>query len=73
MDFTLLFAGVTWWKRLAESTEERARLWNKKVNLLVDCFAGYECFWPLFFRDRSLRLLNEKIFLDFLAISLFLS
>lgn len=22
-DFSLLFAGVTWWKRLAEITEER--------------------------------------------------
>lgn len=43
-DFSLLFAGVTWWKRFAEITEERARLWNKKVNLLVVCFAGYECF-----------------------------
>lgn len=59
-DFSLLFAGVTWWKRFAEITEERARLWNKKVNLLVVCFAGYECFLPPRFLARSLWLLKMK-------------
>lgn len=42
------------------SLRNGARLWNKKVNLLVACFAGYECFQPLLFMAHSLCLLKEK-------------
>ena len=51
-----------------------ARLWNKKVNLLVVCFAGYECFQPLRFTVHSLWFLKEKKsirFLFFLTFILF--
>ena len=36
-----------------------ARLWNKKVNLLVVWFVGYECFLSPLFMAHSLGLLKE--------------
>lgn len=56
-DFPPLYAGVTClslgngWLR---AQRIRARLWNKKVNLLAVCFAGYECFQSRLFMARAL-------------------
>lgn len=55
--FSLELLGGNGWLR---PLRNGARLWNKKVNLLVVCFAGYECFQPPLFMARSLWLLKEK-------------
>ncbi|MEQ2205657.1 hypothetical protein XENOCAPTIV_007575 [Xenoophorus captivus] len=60
VDFSPLFAGVTWLEAVGRSLKNGACLWNKKVNLLVDCFAGCECFQPPLFMALSLWLLKEK-------------
>lgn len=41
---SLGFKTVCCWGALSEITVERGSRWNKKVNLLLVCFAGYECF-----------------------------
>jgi hypothetical protein len=76
-DFSPLYAGVTClllgngWLR---ARRIGARLWNKKVNLLVVCFAGYECFQPRLFMARALcgSLKGEEMHLggDYLLFSL---
>lgn len=49
------------WPRLLWSG---ARLWNKKVNLLLVWFVGYECFLPLlFYGSQSVAFKGTEMFL----------
>lgn len=57
---SLGFKTVCCWGALSEITVERGSRWNKKVNLLLVCFAGYECFLPPLFIAHSLWLLKEE-------------
>lgn len=59
--FLLELLGRNGWLR---SLRNGARFWNKKVNLLVVCSAGYECFQPPLFTARSLWLLKEKKYIQ---------
>lgn len=76
-DFSLLFfffllelLGGNGWLR---SLWNGARLWSKKVNLLVVCFAGYECFSAVaFYGSQSVALKGEEIYVgcsDFWGLS----
>lgn len=76
-DFSLLFfffllelLGGNGWLR---SLWNGARLWSKKVNLLVVCFAGYECFSAVAFcGSQSVALKGEEIYVgcsDFWGLS----
>lgn len=48
------------WPRLLWSG---ARLWNKKVNLLLVWFVGYECFLPpLFYGSQSVAFKGTERF-----------
>lgn len=68
--FLLELLGGNGWLR---SLWNGARLWSKKVNLLVVCFAGYECFSAVaFYGSQSVALKGEEIYVgcsDFWGLS----